>query len=65
MNKNQSMGIWLVIGILVLALISTFFTAPTTSTKSLTYTEFLNKVKNAEIKEVVIILKRKVSFTPS
>ena len=54
MNKNQSMGIWLVIAILVLALVSSFFTAPTTSTESLTYTEFLNKVKNAEIKEVVI-----------
>jgi hypothetical protein len=54
MNKNQSMGIWLVIGILVLALASTFFAAPTTSTKNLTYTEFLNKVKSAEIKEVVI-----------
>ena len=54
MNKNQSMGVWLVVGILVLALISTFFTAPTTSTKVLSYTEFLNKVKNSEIKEVVI-----------
>ena len=54
MNKNQSMGIWLVIGILVLALVSTFFTAPTTATKNLTYTEFLNKVKSSEIKEVII-----------
>ncbi len=54
MNKNQSMGVWLVVGILILALISTFFAAPTTSTKTLTYTEFLNKVKSAEIKEVVI-----------
>ena len=37
MNKNQSMGVWLVVGILVLALVSTFFTAPTTATKNLTY----------------------------
>ncbi len=54
MNKNQSMGIWLVVGILVLALVSMLFTGPTTSTKVLSYTEFINKVKNAEIKEVII-----------
>ena len=54
MNKNQSMGIWLVVGILVLALASMLFAGPTTSTKTLSYTEFLSKVKNAEIKEVVI-----------
>ena len=54
MNKNQSMGIWLVVGILVLALVSMLFSGPTTSTKILSYTEFINKVKNAEIKEVII-----------
>ena len=54
MNKNQSAGIWLVVGILVLALVSMLFSGPTTSTKTLSYTEFLNKVKNAEIKEVII-----------
>ncbi len=54
MNKNQSLGIWLVVGILVLALASMLFAGPTTSTKTLSYTEFLSKVKNAEIKEVVI-----------
>ena len=54
MNKNQSMGIWLVVGILVLALVSMLFSGPSTSTKTLSYTEFLSKVKNSEIKEVVI-----------
>ncbi len=54
MNKNQSVGIWIVIGILILALISSFISGPATSTKILSYTEFLNKVKDAEIKEVVI-----------
>ena len=54
MNKNQSLGIWLVVGILVLALASMLFTGPTTSTKTLSYTEFMSKVKSAEIKEVVI-----------
>ncbi len=54
MNKNQLMGIWIIISILILLLASTFFTAPSTSTKILTYTEFISKVKNSEIKEVVI-----------
>ena len=54
MNKQQSTGIWLVVFILVLALASMLFGAPTTATKSLSYTDFLGKVKNAEIKEVVI-----------
>ncbi len=54
MNKNQSMGIWLVVGILVLALVSMLFAGPTTSTQNLSYSEFLSKVKNSEIKQVVI-----------
>ena len=54
MNKNQSMGIWLVVGILILALASMLMAGPTTSTKTLSYSDFMSKVKNAEIKEVVI-----------
>ena len=54
MNKNQSMGVWLVVGILILFLISTLFGGTTTSTKSLSYSEFLEKVANSEIREVVI-----------
>ncbi len=54
MSKNQSMGVWLVVGILILFLVSTLLGGTTTSTKSLSYTEFLSKVKNSEIKEVVI-----------
>ena len=46
MNKNQSMGVWLVVGILILFLISTLFGGTTTSTKSLSYSEFLEKVAN-------------------
>ncbi len=54
MNKNQSLGIWLVVGILILALASMLLTGPSTSTQTLSYTDFLGKVKNAEIKQVVI-----------
>ena len=54
MNKNQSIGIWLVVGFLVLALVLMLMQGPTTATKELSYSEFLGKVKNAQIKEVVI-----------
>lgn len=54
MNKNQSTGVWIVVGILILALVSSFISGPSTSTKILSYSDFLSKVKNAEIKEVTI-----------
>ena len=54
MNKNQSIGIWLVIGFLVLALVLMLIQGPTTATKDLSYSEFLGKVKNAQIEKVVI-----------
>jgi len=54
MNKQQSTGIWLVVFILVLALASMLFAGPATDTKSLSYTEFLTKVRNAEIEKVEI-----------
>ncbi len=54
MNKNQSMGLLLVIGLLTLFLVFMILDGPSTSTKYLTYSEFLSKVKTNEIKEVVI-----------
>ncbi len=54
MNKNQSIGVWLVILILGLMLVSTLLAGPSTSTENITYSEFINKIKNGEIKEVVI-----------
>lgn len=54
MNKNQLVGIWLVVSILVFALLSMLLAGPTTATKSLSYTEFISKVKNAQISSVVV-----------
>ncbi len=54
MNKNQSFGIWLVIGLLVLVFITLTLGGPTTSTKDLSYTEFLSKVRSAEIEKVIV-----------
>ena len=52
MNKNQSLGMYVILGIMVLAFISMLFTGPTSSTEELSYTNFLQKVENKEIKSV-------------
>ena len=54
MNKSQSLGMYIILGIMVLAFISMLFTGPTTTTENLTYTKFLQKVSNNEIKSVKI-----------
>ena len=52
MNKSQSVGMYVILGVMVLAFISMLFTGPTTNTKELTYTEFVQKLENHEIKSV-------------
>ena len=52
MNKNQSIGMYVILGIMVLAFISMLFAGPTSSTEELSYTTFLQKVENKEIKSV-------------
>ena len=54
MNKNQSIGMYVILGIMVLAFISMLFSGPTSSTQELSYTTFLQKVENKEIKSVDI-----------
>ena len=52
MNKSQSTGMYIILGIMVLAFISMLFSGPTTTTEELTYTKFLNKLAQGEIKSV-------------
>ena len=52
MNKNQSVGMYVILGIMILAFISMLFSGPTSSTEELSYTNFLQKVENKEIKSV-------------
>ncbi len=54
MNKNQSIGMYVILGIMVLAFVSMLFTGPTSSTEELSYTNFIQKVENKEIKSVDI-----------
>ena len=54
MNKSQSMGMYVILGIMVLAFVSMLMAGPNTSTRELSYTEFLQKLKAGEIKSVEI-----------
>ena len=54
MNKSQSTGMYVILGIMILAFVSMLFSGPTTNTQDLTYTNFIQKVENGEIKSVEI-----------
>jgi len=54
MNKSQSLGMYIILGIMVLAFVSMLFTGPSTTTEELTYTNFLQKLTDGEIKSVEI-----------
>ena len=54
MNKSQSTGIWIVVVLLVLCLGSMLFPGQTTSTKDISYSQFLSKVKSGQIESVQI-----------
>ncbi len=54
MNKNQSFGVYIIIGILFLLFLIGFFTTPGTSTSEIPYSDFIKKVQAGEIKSVSI-----------
>ncbi len=55
MNKSQSMGMYVILGIMVLAFVSMLVAGPNTSTQELSYTDFLQKLKAGSIKNVEIV----------
>ncbi|MCR5261933.1 MAG: ATP-dependent zinc metalloprotease FtsH [Candidatus Gastranaerophilales bacterium] len=54
MNKNQSAGVLIVAILLILSLASMLFNNNPSTTKELSYTQFISMVKKAEIKSVEI-----------
>ena len=54
MNKSQSVGMYIILGIMVLAFISMLFTGSTTQTTDISYTTFVQKLNAGEIKSVQI-----------
>lgn len=54
MNKSQSVGMYVILGIMVLAFVSMLIAGPNTNTQELSYTDFLTKLKSGSIKSVEI-----------
>ena len=54
MNKSQSVGMYIILGIMVLAFISMLFSGSTTQTTDISYTTFVQKLNAGEIKSVQI-----------
>lgn len=54
MNKSQSVGMYVILGIMVLAFVSMLIAGPNTNTQELSYTDFLAKLKSGSIKSVEI-----------
>ncbi len=53
MNKNQSAGMYIILGVLVMVFVSSILMAgPTTTTKELKYSTFLEKLANKEFKSI-------------
>ena len=54
MKNNQSLGVYIIVGIIALIVLAMVFAGPVTSTSEISYTQFIEKVKNKEIKSVII-----------
>lgn len=54
MNKSQSMGMYVILGIMILAFVSMLMAGPNTNTQELSYTDFLQRLKAGQIKSVEI-----------
>ena len=63
MNKNQSMGVYIIVGIIAILLAVVAFAGPTTTSSELSYSQFLDKVNAGEI-ESVTIAKNLVTAVP-
>lgn len=65
MNKSQSVGMYVILGIMILAFVSMLIAGPTTSTQELSYTDFLQKLKAGDIKSVEIVDKDSLMAHPT
>ena len=53
MNKNQSVGMYIVLAIVILVFVSSVFMAgPTTSTNEISYSNFIERLGNNEFKRI-------------
>lgn len=54
MKNNQSLGVYIIVGIIAFIVLAMVFAGPVTSTSEISYTQFIEKVKNGEIKSAII-----------
>ncbi len=54
MNKSQSVGMYIVLGIMVLAFVSTLMAGPTTQSQEVSYSEFVKLVQKGEIQSAEV-----------
>ncbi len=54
MKNNQSLGVYIIVGIIALIVLAMVFAGPVTSTSEISYSQFVQKVENNEIKSVII-----------
>lgn len=54
MKNNQSLGVYIIVGIIALIVLAMVFAGPVTSTSEISYSDFIEKVENGEIKSVTI-----------
>lgn len=54
MKNNQSLGVYIIVGIIALIVLAMVFAGPVTSTSEISYSDFIERVENGEIKSVTI-----------
>ena len=54
MKNNQTVGVYIIVGILLAIILCLAFVAPNTSTSEISYSQFLKKVQLGEITDVVV-----------
>lgn len=54
MSKNQSLGVYIIVGIIALLLAVVAFAGPSTTSSEISYSQFMDKVSSGEIESVLI-----------
>lgn len=54
MNKNQSLGVYIIVGIIALLLVVVAFAGPSTTSSEISYSQFVDKVQLGQIDSVIM-----------
>ena len=62
MNKSQSTGMGVLLAVLILVFVTMLFNGPTVTTQELSYTNFIQKLNNKEIKNIELYKDHIIAF---